>query len=180
MKVSLGKLPLPEFLLLSSIFAFISLLDSAYAVSLSWVFCFGVASLALFLILPGYLLWQRKKALWLFAIFGLSLVVLHFIALTPVKPFTKFHNDVTNGMTGSEVQLLLTQHFPQSGKFRRPVPRFTPVSSFLRTNDGPRLSDTPNQTLQYTLDPSDGRYNAECVMIYLKDDRVVGTQYLGD
>jgi hypothetical protein len=142
-----------------------------------------MAFLALLLILPVFLQKRRKQELWLFLGFNLSLLALHFLALSPVKPFVKFHLNITNGMTIQEVQHLFSQHFPKGGKFRQPewVLRNENTNDAINHRlNGMRFVATPDQNLQYILDPTDGRYNAEWVTVYLKDSKVVGTKYSPD
>ncbi|AFZ03249.1 hypothetical protein [Calothrix sp. PCC 6303] len=172
-----------EVVFLIALFIFALLLDYELAASLFWQFYLVMAFLALILLLPVFLLSRRKQELWLFLGFNLSILALQFLVLSPVKPFTKFYLDINNGMTIEKVQQLFTQHFPKSGEFRQPDWRLHNENRNDAENhqlNGKRFLATPNQSLQYNLDLTDGRYDAEVMTVYFKDGKVVGTNYSAD
>jgi hypothetical protein len=151
-----------------------------WTVSLFWQFYLVMACFTLLLSLPGLLSPQRKPTVWLFLSFTLGLFALHFLAVSPVKPFMQFQRDITSGMTIQEVQGLFSQRFPESGRFRQPEWVLGDGSPVTPYDNEPHLVSTPNQSLHYTLDPTDGRCNAEWLIVYFQDGKAVGTEYLGD
>ncbi|MEA5569956.1 hypothetical protein [Calothrix sp. UHCC 0171] len=172
-----------EVVFLVALFLLGLFLDYKFATSLFWKFYLFMAVLALILLLPVYVQYRRKQELWLFFGFNISLLALHFLALTPVKPFTKFYLDIKNGMTIQEVQGLFNQRFPKGGRFRQP--EWTLRNEDANDAENHRLNRrqflaTPDQNLHYILDLTDGRYNAEMVTVYFKDGKVVGTNYSPD
>ncbi|BAY11496.1 hypothetical protein [Calothrix sp. NIES-2098] len=172
-----------EVAFLIALFIFGLFLDYKLAASLFWQFYLLMAVLALILLLPVYLQSRRQQQLWLFLGFNISLLVLHFLTLTPVKPFTKFYLDIKNGMTIPEVQSLFNQRFPKGGKFRQPEWELRYGHNSVLENRDPAEKGfvaIPDQNLHYILDLSDGRYNAEWVTVYFKDGKVVGTEYSPD
>jgi hypothetical protein len=102
------------------------------------------------------------------------------IDLTPRKPFMRFYHNITIGMQVDQVQSLFNQHFPPDGKFRQPTWGFGDGSPVTPNDNDPHLADRPNQSLHYTLDPNDGRFNSEWLVVYFKDGQVVGAEYLPD
>jgi hypothetical protein len=151
-----------EIIVLIAVFLFSVLLELDLAVSLFWQFYLAMAVLSFILILPGFLSPLRQRVLWLFLIFNAALLCLHFLVLNPVKPFTQFQQAITQGMTSGDVQHLLVQYFPENGQFRRP-------------------EWSGDQTFRsYRLDPTDGAYDAEIIVVYFENDRVVSTKYLPD
>jgi hypothetical protein len=135
--------------------------------------------LSLFATLRGFSSPQRKLTLWLFLSFNFGLLLLHFLVLSPVKPFMQFQRDITNGMTVQQVQRLCIQRFPKGGRFRQPEWSLGYASS-LNDHGKQYLVGTPDQSLHYILDPTDGRYDAESLSVYFRDGKAVGTTYLGD
>ncbi|MBD2497348.1 hypothetical protein [Nostoc sp. FACHB-280] len=152
-------------------------LEYEYAASLFWQYYIFMAVLALILLLPVYLPSRRKQELWLFIGFNLSLLALHFVALSPVKPFMQFHSDIKHGMTIPEVQSRLNQRFPKGGRFYQPQGDFMGANEDVRENIGSFVYD---QHLNYILDPNNGDYDAEVVNIYFKNGKVVKAEYSGD
>jgi hypothetical protein len=177
-----------EVVFLIALFLLGLFLDYKLAVSLFWQFYLLMAVLALILLLPAYLQFRRKQSrrkqeLWLFLGFNISLLALRFLNLTPVKPFTKFYLDIKNSMTIQEVQGLFNQRFPKGGRFRQPEWYLFDRDDGVFENLDPEekgFVDIPDLNLHYILDPSDGRYNAEFLSVYLKDGKVVGTEYSPD
>jgi hypothetical protein len=172
-----------EIVFLIALFIFGFFLDYKLAASFSWQFYLFMAVLALILLLPVYLESRRKQELWLFLGFNISLLALKFLTFSPVKPFTKFHLDIKDGMTIQEVQSLFNQHFPKEGRFRQPEWQLNDETIADTENhklNGRKFIATPNQNLNYILDLTDARYNAEVITVYFKDGKVVGTNYLPD
>jgi hypothetical protein len=66
-------------------------------------------------------------------------------------------------MDKTEVLSILRQRFPEGGDFRRPVHG--------RSGDG---------NLWFQLDPDDGAFNAEFVIIEMKNGKVTSKKYLPD
>ncbi len=168
-----------EAIFLSALFLFALVLDGASAVSLSWQFYLAMGFSALLLTLPSFLSSQRKQTLWLFLSFSFGLFTLHFLPVSPVKPFMRFHRDIGNGMATQEVQYLFSQHFPKDGRFRQPRLSLG-VGIPFDARYGADVTDTPTQSFHYILDPTDGRFNSETLTVYFKNGRVVGTEYLSD
>lgn len=108
-----------EAVFLLVLFAFALILDSAFAFSLSWQFYLAMAFCALLVTLPSFLSPQRRQTWWIFFAFNASLCALHFVVLSPVKPFMQFQRDISNGMTIQQVQRLFVQRFPANGRFRQ-------------------------------------------------------------
>ena len=175
-----SKIPLAELALLMALLLFALILDQVFAVSLLWQFNLAALFLILLITLPRFLLTQRKETLWLLLIFAGFLLSLRFVDLTPRKPFLRFYHNITIGMQVDQLQLLFKQHFPPDGKFRQPVWDFGDGSPVTPYDNEPQLADKPNQSLHYTLDPDDGRFNSEWLVVYFKDGQVVGTEYLPD
>ena len=174
------KIPIVEFVLLVGLLLFALTLDRIFAVSMFWQFNLIAVSLILLITLPRFLLTRHKETLWLFLIVAVLLFTLRFIDLTPRKPFLRFYQDITIGMHADQIQLLLNQHFPPDGKFRQPAWGIGDGSPVTPYDNKPNLTDTPDQSLHYTLDPHDGRFDSEWLVVYLKDGQVVGTEYLPD
>ena len=137
--------------------------DVAYALSESWLF-----TLVLLMIGAGVLgpiaLFDRSvifKILLSGVVIGV--LVLHFVDLSPVKPYKRFFGGIREGMTRSEIEAGLHHEFPDGGRFRVPIER----------------SGDPNH-VSFVLDPTDGSYNAEIVDVTLRDGKVVSKVYMPD
>ncbi|BAZ41299.1 hypothetical protein NIES4101_72630 [Calothrix sp. NIES-4101] len=172
-----------EVVFLVALFLLGFFLDYELAASLTWQFYLFMAVLALILLLPVYVQYRRKQELWLFFGFNISLLALHFLTLTPVKPFTKFYLDIKNGMTIEEVQGLFNKRFPKGGRFRQPEWRLRNEDANdaeLHRLNRKKFLATPDQNLHYILDLTNGDYDAEWVTVYFKDGKVVGTNYSPD
>jgi hypothetical protein len=74
------------------------------------------------------------------------------------KPFRRLYSQIKPGMTREQVDALLAEQFP--GK--RPFARYFA--------DG----------MQYTLDPDDGRFNSEFIVIKMENGKVGWANYLED
>jgi hypothetical protein len=82
---------------------------------------------------------------------------LRLVDNTPPKPFRRAFYEIRPGMIESEVDALF---FAQLGRI--PNKRRSP------------------RTLSYCLDPINGRYNAEIILINFADGRVTGAEYHPD
>jgi hypothetical protein len=149
-----------EAIFLAALFAFALVLDSESAVSSSWQFYLVMACLALLITLPSLLSPQRKKASLLFLSFNLALLILPFTTLRVSKSFIQFHRQIKTGMTLHEVQHVFVTHFPESGRFPRPVWKWQ------------------NGSLQYMMDSTHDRVDS--VFVYFHNERVVKTAYMAD
>lgn len=156
------------------------ILDAEFSASLFWQFY--AFSVCLILIITLFKLsmkrWRNEIILPMTAI-GI-LLSLNFINLTPLKPFMRFHRNISNGMTIDGVDQLFNRYFPNNGRFRRPIISVGNGSLITPYDNKPQIAGVPDKSLQYVLDPDDGRYNAEWLIIYFNDKRVVGSEYLSD
>lgn len=134
-------------------------LDAACALSTAP----GFYLFAIVPILPALLAWRERVLQFSVVAYVAVLIALPFLTLSPVKPFRSFYSLVENGMTETEVSAILAEQFPVAGNFPRPVQS--------RTNDG---------DLWFRLDPNDGAYNAELVVVKMQNGRAVSKEYLPD
>ena len=91
------------------------------------------------------------------------MLTLHFVDLLPVKPYKRFFAAIQPGMTEAEVLALLHREFPEGGM--HPVP----VRDDFRTNE-----------ISFALDPNETMLNAEAVILYMENGRVVKKVYSPD
>lgn len=178
--MKLSNLPLIEFIALTLLFLLTLVLDGLLSLSMFWQFRLLILFFMGLLILPRLLITRQKAVVALFLGFALLLFLLPLIDTSPVKPFRRFYQNIDIGMHLSQVQANFEQQFPADGKFRQPVSSFGDGSPFTLYDHNPSLTVTPNKSLYYTLDPDDGRFNSEILVIYFKDDKVVGSEYLPD
>ncbi len=134
-------------------------LDFGYA--LSWTP--GFYLFAALPLLVALLAWRERVVQFAMVAYAVVFIALPFLTLSPVKPFRQFFSHVQPGMTEAEVTAMLTEQFPTGGRFPRPVQS--------RTDDG---------DLWFQLDPNDGAYNAELVVVKMQDGRAVSKEYLPD
>jgi len=134
-------------------------LDAGYA--LSWEP--GFLLFASVPLLVALLAWRERVIQFSIVAYVAVLIALPFLSLSPVKPFRRFFAHVHPGMAETEVTALLAAEFPEGGRFPRPVQS--------RTDDG---------DLWFQLDPNDGAYNAELVVVKMRDRRAVSKEYLPD
>ena len=135
------------------------LFDAGFAVS--WHP--GFYLFAILPILVALLAWRERVVQIAMLAYLAILFALPVITLSPVKPFTRFFSRVEAGMVEAEVMSELTRQFPEGGRFPRPV-----------------HSGYDDGSLCFQLDPNDGAYNAELVVIEMQDGRVVSKEYLPD
>jgi hypothetical protein len=155
---------LVAFLFWSLAFAYLLYeLDSAFAISVSWMACFILVVLTAALATPLFLRHRSKLIPLGCGLFAASIITLHFVSLSAVKPFRRFFTSAHPGMTRSEVLDQLHRNFPEGGRFPQPVTNY----------DGP-------DRLVFVLDPSKWYYNAEIVQLRLRDGKTVAKEYHGD
>ena len=111
-------------------------------------------------------LWFITKRKWLricFILVLVPLIVLPFVDVSPRKPFMRFYDSLQEGMSEAKIDELLAKNFPDSGRFNRPV-----------------AYGYGSDHIQFTLDPNDGRYNAELILLYMRNGRLGAKEYSGD
>ena len=121
----------------------------------------AVAFAGLFPYVSGLALRSRPLRLAAPALASLVLAS-HFVALNPVKPFRLFYRTLGPGTSVAQVKASLAAHFPRGGRFAVPVEYVSAT----------RLS--------YTLDPTNGSYNSEIIVIELGPQGVGSVAYLPD
>ena len=106
--------------------------------------------------------------------FCLFVLVLQHWERNPMKPAVRIENEIREGMTEAEVRTLIAKHFPEEGRFRRPVIRV----------DGPFWLDKYfgryDHRLSFIVDVHDGRYDAAILSAYFKDGRCISTDFSPD
>lgn len=138
-------------------------IDDFSALSASWIF------VAVFAAWGGGLAWaverrrRSRTAAAMGVVFVAAIVGLHYLDLTPKKPYRRFYFAVHDGMTRADVFDALHREFPDGGRF--PVPTVYGEDAV---------------SLIFGLDPNDGRWNAEDVEIWFSEGRVSGKDYRGD
>lgn len=147
---------------LASIFALLAIFDSLDAVTLEWL------ALAVAILLAGCALLIGAKAshasrVLVGCLFLGALMILRAVELSPVKPFRVFYHELSSGLSRSEVESRVQRHFAANGRYRAPEMRTLPDGSML-----------------LTLDPSDGRYNAEILHLSFRDGRLSAATYSPD
>jgi hypothetical protein len=140
------------------------LLDLLTAASLSWLFVGTIAALGVLAAgLAGT--WSRRAdCLLLLLPFAAALTLLSLADTSPLKPFGRFYAAIEPGMTEAEVLSLLNDHFPPTGRYPRPL---------VNRRVGPTQ-------LGFILDPKDGRYDTEIVLLDFDAGRVATKQYYPD
>lgn len=144
-----------------------------------WVVCLGLMALAdemlavscsplfyvvgIALLLPAVLpVWRKRIAQFGTLAYVAVLVLLPFASFTPTKPFRQFYRAVQYGMTQDQMREELGRRFSRNGRFPCPV------------------EHASDEGLSFQLDPNNGRYNAELVVVKVVDGRVVAKEYLPD
>lgn len=141
---------------------FVLALDAALAVSLHlWLYLLLVVE-ALLIVICLVRLVRRNLIRICFLLFLVPFVILPFVDLSPVKPFTRFYQSIHIGMSDPEVHDLLVKHFPENGPYKRPKVYYG--------DDGS----------SFILDPNDGCYNAEIIDLKMDDGKLSSKQYLPD
>ena len=109
-------------------------------------FLFGLMELGIGLLVSRCF---ENRARWLpLALCLVAFGTLPFIDTSPVKPAMRAVHGIGPGMSESEVLAILDRFFPKGGRFRRPD-----------------FGTVENDLLAFSLDPSDGCYNAAIVSI---------------
>ena len=118
---------------------------------------------AMALLLTGgtLLLGPRKPTFVLLGLFNLGFLFLHFTSFGLGKSFIVFHQQIRAGMTASEVQQLFDERFPASGRYVRPVVRWT-----------------GNSKLEYWMDAK--RDPLDFITVTFEQGRVLKTEYVAD
>ena len=142
----------------------------AFAV-LDMTFCVGEskeavqAGLALGLVAAAPLFFHRtirvRRLLAMIAVysaFACWIVVQRDIDWNMRRHFLRAYSQIHPGMTKEQVEDVVHQQF----RGKRPVARFDKWGA------------------QYTLDPDDGRFNSECIVIRMIDGKVSWTEYVPD
>jgi hypothetical protein len=138
-------------------------LDYAAGVTAHFRFVLAVGLVAAVVALPVWYWTRSRPVLVVFAGLTMMLLVLPFVSLPLCKPYVSFYKHVDNGMTQQQAIGQLDRHFPN------------------RASDGwPIITLQTRQRLSIVLDPSDGRYNSEVIVIEFEDGRVVDKRYLPD
>ena len=103
---------------------------------------------------------RRKALLFLPSAYLLFILTLPFLDLSPVKPAVRAVRDIRPGMSESQVRAVLERHFPEPGRFKRPM--------------FPALH---GNVLSFVLDPYDGRYNAAVVSVRFSEGKCVSAGF---
>ncbi len=156
----LDTLSLSALVALGSAFA---VLDMSFTVAESTEIV--LIALVLGLIAAWPLLFRRARnvrsllsAIAVFGIFAGWVALQRQIDWNMRRPFLRAYSQIQPGMTREKVEAIMRQQFPR----RRPVARFD------------------RWGMQYTLDPDDGRFNSEFIIIEMNDGKVVSTHYSFD
>jgi hypothetical protein len=104
---------------------------------------------------------SRKVSAILLGIFCMATIGYDFVAPDERKPFVVFYQDIRPGMTITQVQQKLDQHYPPNGQPIKPV--ITPSE--------------PDRFVIF-LNPNDRRWNE--ITMLVKDGKVVNTAYIDD
>lgn len=165
-------------LALSALLAGFAWADYQTGLGMVWWVQLYFAVIACLIALPAMRYGERRAALIMVAIVGLGLLGLGRLDTMARKPFMRFADDVHAGMARHEVLARLDTRFPPGGRFPRPQ---------LAGGDGspvmyppPEMAAPADETLFFTLDPDDGRFNSEWFVVYLREGRVVGEDYSAD
>jgi len=122
----------------------------------------------LFLILcPGILAFRKyrsKVSAVLTAVAVAAVIGMQVYDLTPRKAYIRFFKDIRMGMTAEEVMTQLHRHFPADGRFPQPV----------------LFSKDPSKFITFSLDPTQGAYNAELIWLELDEGGIIKKTYSYD
>ena len=138
-------------------------LDGWAGLSASWLFCIGIGG-AGFALSAGLALHNRSWSNFcLGLVFVSSMVAMHYFDLTPLKPYQRFYASIRNGMTEEEVLGILHISFPEGGHFRMPT-----------------IAVSQPDRVSLILNPADGRYNAELIVLSLRDRKLAHKAFFPD
>jgi hypothetical protein len=145
-------------------------LGTAFAV-LDMTFCIGdstdavLIALMLGLVAAAPVLLHRAVrvrtllvAVGVYSLFACWIVVQREIDWNLRRPFRRAYSQIRPGMTMEQVKAIMHQRF----RGKRPVGRFGGWGA------------------QYTLDPDDGRFNSEIIVIQMADGKVASADYSAD
>ena len=140
------------------------LLELVAGISESWLFCGTVIAIAgaLYAMLFGIRWWRAGAGFW--AIWAVGIIALHFLEISPAKPFLRFYGAIEDGMTSTEVIAILHREFPPAGRNPLPVD----------------LSAADQTWMSFFFDPRQGADGAEEIVVTLRHGRVVGKGYVPD
>jgi hypothetical protein len=103
-------------------FTFLSLLDLAILWSIQPMPYIQTLLIGLCVALPGLVIRvSRKPTIILLSIFCVATIGLNFHDFSGRKEFVWFYHDIRPGMTVAEIQQKLDQHFPNNGKYSKPI-----------------------------------------------------------
>jgi hypothetical protein len=141
------------------------LLDSLFAVSANTQYVWTVAGIAAVLVVP--VCWWTRNRFLAIALTGflLLLLMLQYVSFAPGKlnGYHRFFKRISPGMTRNDVLSQFQTIFPDAA-----------------TDGWPRITRQRAERITMVLDPSDGRYNSELIVIYFKNDQVTGKLYAPD
>jgi hypothetical protein len=126
------------------------------------------------LVLAVYCLLLRGRVTGRPHLLGLLIVVLATVPLylqpwNPRVVFVRTMNSLVPGTTESEVRRVMAGYL--GGCLREAGPQYMPEE----------LADAgATHVMSYRWNETDGRYNSDIAQVYLRDGRVVGTQFLPD
>src|SRR4030042_4905189 len=142
---------------------FIILLETTYPVSV-------MPLLYLFVIAGPFVLavdlWFIIKRKWLricLLLVLVPLIVLPFVDISLRKPFMRFYDSLQVGMSETQIGKLLAENFPDGGKYKHPV-----------------TYGYGSDNIQFILDPNDGRYNAESIILLMRNGKLTAKTYSAD
>ncbi|MCB9745037.1 MAG: hypothetical protein H6740_20785 [Alphaproteobacteria bacterium] len=149
---------------LAPLFAFALLLDQMAAFTVAPWMLSALLALGVVLGLPVALALRSDLALAPLAGFGLALALLPAAPTSPVKPFRALHQDIVVGGAADGALEALAARFPAGGQWARP-----------------RVERPSLGVLVFRLDPHDGRYDAEAIVLELDPEgRIVESRYSAD
>jgi hypothetical protein len=111
---------LQQLLLLSGLLTLCLLMDAAFAISLDWRYFIIVFPMTISCSLGTFLMGMRRQCLILFGLFAAIFLALPHIDLNASKPLARFCLDVRPGMTLTDMDRLLSKHFPAGGRYTKP------------------------------------------------------------
>jgi hypothetical protein len=109
--------------------------------------------IAVVLMAPAWAFGRSKLYLIPPLLFALLVTVLALIDLTPVKPALRALDEIKPGMSRDQALAILESHFPANGRFNHPV-----------------VTNRNEDYICFSLDPTDGRYNAALLYIHFEED----------
>jgi len=148
----------------AAVLMFVALMsDAIFGISASWMFTVLLWAVGFAVCVAVRVRYRSILSLVVAFLVTAFMLVLHFVDLSPVKPYKRFFAAIQAGMTDLEVVTRLHREFPHGGRF--PVP----VRSDFRTNE-----------MSFALDPKKSIWNAEAIVVHLDNGRVVSKEYWRD